>query len=73
MTLHGPLRTLSIIPPFGSLSKTLEQPYRLRVFFISQIFNEAHSTKTRTLVMDSTVSSSKDPENVLTLCQGILN
>lgn len=33
MTLYGPLRTLSIISPFGSLSKTLEQPYRLRVFF----------------------------------------
>lgn len=46
MTLHGPLRTLSIIPPFGSLSKTLEQPYRPRVFvYISQISNEAHSTK----------------------------
>lgn len=45
MTLHGPLRTLSIVPPFGSLSKTLEQPYRPRVLFISQISNEAHSTK----------------------------
>lgn len=46
MTLHGPLRTLSIVLPFGSLSKTLEQPYRPRVFvYISQISNEAHSTK----------------------------
>lgn len=73
MTLYGPLRTLSIISPFGSLSKTLEQPYRLRVFFLSQISNEAHSTKSRILVMDSTVSSSEDPEKVLTLCQVILN
>lgn len=75
MTLYGPLRTLSIISPFGSLSKTLEQPYRPRVFFffLSQISNEAHSTKSRILVMDSTVSSSKDPEKVLTLCQVILN
>lgn len=74
MTLYGPLRTLSIISPFGSLSKTLEQPYRPRVFFfLSQISNEAHSTKKQILRMDSTVSGSKDPEKVLTLCQVILN